>query len=178
MRLRMLILALLIPSVASTQTSKPNFSGTWEIDQSQSTSKVTPKPNPNGSSTVPANAPPPPPPSRKALPAIIVHREPRLDITRPNPDIDTPTTLRYTTDGAENVNTEQFSTPSMAERSTTRWDGNKLVTEWKVERDGEVLLRARLVRTLSADGKTMTEDQRIESATSIRETHTVWTKQK
>lgn len=174
MKLRILIVAVLVASVANAQTPKPNFSGTWEIDPSQSTSKVTPKKE--GSSTVPSTAPPPPPPSRKALPAIIVHREPRLEITRPNVDVDTPTTLRYTTDGAENVNTEQFSTPGMAERSNTRWDGNKLVTEWRLERDGGVLLRARMVRSLSADGKTMTEDQRIESSTGIQEKHTVWIK--
>ena len=174
MRLRILMIAILVASVASAQTSKPNFSGTWEIDQDKSTSKVTPIKESN--STVPPNALPPPPPSRKALPAIIVHREPRLDITRPNPDVDTPTHLHYTTDGAENVNTEQFSTPGLSERSNTRWDGNKLVTEWRLVHNGEVTLRARLVRTLSADGTTMTEDQRIETATSIRESHTIWVK--
>ncbi|MBI1750216.1 MAG: hypothetical protein HYR59_06075 [Acidobacteria bacterium] len=176
MKLRVLIVAVVAASLAFAQASKPNFSGTWEVDPSRSTTKVIPKMD--GNSTVPSTASPPPPPSRKTLPAIIVHREARLDITRPNVDVETPTTLRYTTDGAENVNTEQFSTPGMAERSNTRWEGNKLVTEWRLEHNGKVVLRARMVRSLSADGKTMTEDQRIESATSIRETHTVWTKQK
>ena len=59
---------------------------------------------------------------------------------------------RYTTDGKENVN-EGFRGNSI--KSKTRWEGTKLVTESVMETPNGTR-EIKEVRSLSADGKTMT----------------------
>jgi len=82
-------------------------------------------------------------------------------------------TIKMTTDGKEKVN--QLSS-GLVHRSKTRSDGNELVTEWSIERDGKTSVRGMDRRSLSADGEELIDDRTI--AVSFAEQHfrIVWVK--
>jgi hypothetical protein len=143
------------------QAGKPDFSGAWKTDGSKSTTKITPvkKPDPGASEA------PPPPPLDEQPAEVIEQKGNRLRIGD----------LTFTLDGAENVN--QLG-QDITHKSRTHWDGNELVIEWVMERDGETLVKARQVRILSEDGKTQTVNTHVETSQVISDTHAVMAKQK
>jgi hypothetical protein len=142
------------------QARKPDFSGTWEADASKSTEKVTPVKNPDPAAP---DAPPPPPPGEQP-PEVIEHKGNRLKIGE----------LTFTLDGGENVNPVG---QGLLHKSKTHWEGSKLVTEFVLERDGEVLVRGRQVRSLADDGKTQTVDTHVQTPQVVSDAHAVMMKE-
>src|SRR5207244_3181476 len=105
---------------------KPDFTGRWRIDSAKSTHTSTPLKNPEPNAPPPP--PPPPPPDPNAPPIVITHNDPMLTIQESASHV-----VQLTTDGQENVNR---LSGSRLNRSTSRWDGDKLVTTWTLEADG------------------------------------------
>lgn len=170
MMTRPLSLLILTSLCLAAQVRKPNFSGNWEVDKTHSTIKTTPVKNPDPEAPP---APPPPPADRvwdMTPPEAIAHDEPQLTIT----DGNTPS-LKLTTDGKENVN----PLPNGAvNRSKTRWDGNQLVTEWSLERNGTAVLRGTDRRSLSEGGKELIDDRTVTTPFAETQFHIVWMKKK
>jgi hypothetical protein len=151
--------------------AKPNFSGRWDLDKDKSTARETFKKSPDPKA---ASGPPPPPADVDVPPEIIEHQEPMLKITLPDETGGEATTLTFMTDGKESVST--VSGGKVVRRSRSHWENGELVTEWTLERDGEIILRGREVRALSADGKVQIVDQHIETANAVRDIHSVFRK--
>ncbi len=156
------LIAIAALTLALAQTQKPDFSGTWQVDLQKSTSKKTFKANvdPNG-----PPAPPPPPDVPVWLPLEeIRHNEPHIKIAKRYEGGEVLSTLQITTDGKENIN--EMGDGEITHRSKTHWEGNRLVTEWTMERNGSVAIRGKDVRYF--DGKNLilertTEDSRSSS---------------
>jgi hypothetical protein len=120
-------------SLRGAEGSRPNFSGRWELDKTQSDLG--------------------PLPGDDSFIEFIEHQEPKLTITQVWKNAEGEHTLvwQLTTDGAENtsrMNQEEI-------KSRTTWEDNKLVTEWKMK-NGDILTEGNNVRFLSADSKTQT----------------------
>jgi hypothetical protein len=144
--------------------NKPNFTGTRKADVAKSTMTSTPRKNIDPD----ASPGPPPPPADLAFkmmpPETIAHKEPEL-VIRSGPN-----TLRLTTDGKENTNNHRFGVHT----STTRWDGRKLITNWKIEREGQVFMEGSDVRSLDRDGKTMIHNNTVRTSTIESISHIIW----
>jgi hypothetical protein len=160
--------------VMASQSSRPNFSGLWQEDQSKTTKKITPKANttPARSAEKPPPPPPPPPPPSGARPQpteIIEHREPLLKITKRG-------TLRFdlATDGKER---RDVIFGEMVQKTKAYWQGNKLVLELRTERAGKIVMEIREVRTLSGDGNRQFVEQKVSNLESETETHLILVKQ-
>src|SRR5690349_5320823 len=83
-----------LPALLPAQNAKPDLSGYWQNDRSQTTSKITPLKNPD------PNAPPsPPPPPDANYPNEVIDQEgARLSITVEGK---TPKTTTFSIDGKE-----------------------------------------------------------------------------
>lgn len=129
------------PSVgASSQTNaqvKPDFTGRWEIDSSQSTSTIVRGKN------APAG-----PPRVELYPEIIEHKEPAFETTNDLSDPKRRTVSATTTDGKEY---RQKVSDQQTYVSRTFWEGAKLITEWRLEHEGSILIDGRDSRSLSGD---------------------------
>jgi hypothetical protein len=158
--LRLLFSLAISVCLLLSQTKKPDFSGTWKVDQSKSTTTTTPAKNPNQAA---ADDAPPPPPLDEQPPEVIQQKGNNLRIGD----------LNFTLDGAENVNELG---QGITHKSKTHWDGNRLVTEWVMERDGATLVKAKQSRALSEDGKAQTVDTHVETSTVITDFHAVMVK--
>jgi len=141
-------LALALPAVARAQ-SKPDFSGSWTLDQSKSD----------------------PPPMRGGGGGGGGGREGRgrggfgggaqtirqsgneLSITSEGRG--GPQTMTYKLDGSESTNKVMGRGGEMDAKSKARWDGSKLVIETTREMGGNPVTITE-TRTLSSDGKEMT----------------------
>jgi hypothetical protein len=145
--------------------NKPNFTGTRKADVAKSTMTSTPRKNIDPDAPP---GPPPPPPADMAFkmmpPETITHKEPELVIQSG------PNTLRLTTDGKENTNNHRFG----VHKSTTRWDGRKLLTKWKIEREGQVFMEGSDLRSLDRDGKTLIHDNTVRTPTIETLSHIIW----
>ena len=120
-------------TLLAAEVSRPNFSGRWELDKTQSDFG--------------------PLPADDSAMELIEHQEPRLTITQVWKNVEGEHTLvwQLTTDGAENtsrINQQEI-------KSRTSWEDNKLVTEWKMK-NGAILTEGKNVRFLSADSNTQT----------------------
>jgi hypothetical protein len=132
---------LLALGVAAAAQDKPNFTGKWVMDASKS------------------DFGPMPPP--ESLVQEMDHKEPNLKIkvTQKGQQGERTSEASYTTDGAENENT-LFGSAKM--KSTTKWDGAKLVTVGKLDFQGnEVELKDTL--ELGEDAKVLTLTRDIKS---------------
>jgi len=159
------VLAAMSASTATSQTkTKPDFSGTWLLDQKKS--------NDSGLTT------------RPDLPIKITHQEPEFRLTRSSEKNGQPVehNFIYFTDGRgeENEATSVLTAnPSAVNaddlknrvtKSTTKWSGNKIVTrarlrtevaghflefeqvdEWKISDDGKVLTQTSRVIFQNSD---------------------------
>jgi hypothetical protein len=160
MLLRLLGSLVLVASLLLSQVRKPDFSGTWKPDPSKSTFKVTPVKNPDHA--VPDV--PPPSPHDEQPPEVIDQKDNTLKIGE----------LAFTLDGRENTNEHG---EGLFQKSKTHWEGNKLITEWVLEHDGQKLVTARQVRSLADDRKTQIVDTHIETPETIIDSHAVMGKQ-
>lgn len=129
---------LILAASVTFAADKPNFSGSWEMDATKSDF--------GGS---------PPPDSFKRK---IEHREPSLILTDEQVSpLGTEKVVRtYSTDGKET----SYQWMGGDVKSTAHWDGNAMVIVGKVDVGGTELTVAGTL-TLSADGKTLTESDKI-----------------
>lgn len=142
-----------------TQTTKPNFSGTWRFDKERSTSKKTIKATPGSN-----EAPPPPPPESAPPPQLIEHNEPRLKISVKIPGDDYEMVYELTTDGSENSN--WMPNHVVEHKSKSFWQGDRLITEFRMVMKDKVLIEGRETRSISSDGRTMVVERELEDSKS------------
>jgi hypothetical protein len=133
------------PSLANAV--KANFTGAWGIDSSQSTSII-----------VRGKSAPAGPPRIELYPEIIEHKDPVFNTTNDVPDPKRRTVSSTTTDGREY---RQKVSDQQTYVSRTFWQGATLVTEWRLEHDGSVLIDGRDSRNLSSDGLVQTVDRHL-----------------
>jgi len=122
---------------------KPNFSGNWKIDLAQSDFGGSPAPD--------------------SLTRKIEHNEPSLILTdEQSSALGAEKAVRkYTTDGKET--TYQWMGSDV--KSAAHWEGNAMAIVGKLDAGGtEVVVNSTL--TLSADGKTLTESDKLVAAGS------------
>jgi len=150
--------------------SKPDFTGRWKLDKAHSTAKTTfvGHPDLKGPSVPVA-------PEGHALdwirPETITHNEPSLVVVDESVDNRPARTYRLSTDGKPSVNTLPGGG---VDRSTTRWDGNRLVTEWVLEQSGMPIMRGTDRRSLSSDGSTMIQERKVVTPSHEDEFRMVW----
>jgi TonB family protein len=128
---------------AEASNTAVDFSGRWELDKTQSD---LPSPSPDN------------------LVQVIKQRGYELKITTTSQDWNTNKPiavtlfammvpeLSVTADNRESV--QPYGPGQM--RSRTRWEDNKLITEWTLKREGQVMVAGQWVRSLSEDGQTQT----------------------
>ena len=136
--LRALMAVLFLAASLTFAADKPNFSGSWKMDVSKSDF---------------GGSPPPDSFTRK-----IEHSEPSLILTdeQTSPLGQEKAVRKYTTDGKET--TYQWMGGDV--KSAAHWEGNAMVIVGKVDAGGaEIVVSGSL--TLSADGKTLTENDKI-----------------
>ena len=138
----------------AAQESKPNFSGKWELDVAKSEFGALPGPS-----------------SRTD---VIDHQEPKVKITVTvkGPQGERTFERNYTTDGKENTNT-QFN---MEVKSKTHWEGKVLVTELKLEIQGNPL-EIKEQWELSEDGKVLVIKRDLKSSQGDTSQKLVFSKQ-
>jgi hypothetical protein len=158
----------LVALLLLAQGTEPDFTGRWEVSKSGSTSKTTFIRHPELS-----GPPAPVPPTGHETdmrPQTITHREPSLVI------VDEPVgslparTLKLTTDGKPNINELQGG----VNRSSTRWDGKQLVTEWVLEQGGMPIIRGTDRRALSNDQSTLIQERTVLTPFYEEQLHIVW----
>ena len=140
-------LALALPAVAQAQ-SKPDFSGSWTLDQSKS----DPPPMRGGGGGGGGREGR----GRGGLgggPQTIKQSGNELSITTEGRG--GPQTMTYQLDGSESTNKVMGRGGEMESKSKAHWDGSKLVIETTRDMGGNMVTVTE-TRTLSSDGKEMT----------------------
>lgn len=154
------LVLLFVHSAASawTQDAKPNFSGTWNLDAAQSDFGPAPPPD--------------------SLVAVIDHKEPnvKITITQRSSMGDVTNERTFTTDGKENINKTRTMAGDADLKSTSKWDGKKLLTASKMEMPGATVALNDSWE-LSADGKVLTIVREIKTPQGDFATKTVYNKQ-
>jgi len=130
----------------NAQNLKP-FAGTWRVDPDKSQEKATPLKNPTANAP---DIPPPPPSDHKYTLEKIEEAGAVLKISGGEAG----TTAVYTIDpSGKEVSDTIPDAPGCVRVATTRWDKGKLVTEWKMQRNGETFMHGTDVHSLAADGQ-------------------------
>ena len=147
-----LTVAVSTKAAVDESTVRANFSGRWELDKTRSD---LPSPSPDG------------------FVQVIELDDPHLRITTTSKDwtaaearagrlVRKPIaitlfalTIPELSTNTDNQETVQKYGPGQL-RSKTRWEGDNLVTDWTLERDGQAAQTGTWVRSLSSDGKTQT----------------------
>jgi hypothetical protein len=130
----------------NAQTLK-QFAGTWRIDPDKSQEKATPLQSPNANAP---DIPPPPPSDRNYTLEKIQDAGALLKISGG----DAGTTAVYTIDpSGKEVSDAIPDAPGCVRVATTRWDKSKLVTDWKMQRNGETFMHGTDVHSLAEDGQ-------------------------
>jgi hypothetical protein len=160
---------LVVAGLLLTQGNKPDLSGRWEVSKSLSTAQTTFVEHPELS-----GPPAPVVPSDHAFdtmrPQTITHREPSFVITDEPIGNQPARTVKLSTDGKVNVN----EIPGGGlHRSSTRWEGKQLVTEWSLEHEGSVMMRGTDRRSLS-DGSTLIDERTVLTPRHETQFHIVW----
>ena len=138
-----LLAASLLASAYAQQ--KPNFTGTWKLNVAKSDFGMVPGP--------------------ESRTDVIVHADPSLTdkVSADTAQGKQEYTATYTTDGKEAVNKRG----PVEAKSILHWDGSKLVVDTKLNvNDQDITIKA--IWTLSADGKTLTQNAHL--AASMGET--------
>ncbi len=133
-----ILMSIAALAFATSLAAKPNFSGTWTLNVSKSDFGMLPGPT-----------------SRTD---VIDHNDPVLKdaVTQATEQGPLNLTLTYTTDGKE-VTNEQGP---MTVKSTLSWDGDNLVVNSSTSIQGNDIT-IKQVWTLSADGKTLTQNAHL-----------------
>lgn len=154
----LLTLAALLPAAALAQT--PDFSGTWKINMIKSDAA----PQGRGGQQM----------DMSNMMLAVTQTAEALTIVQTGMGQERTTT--YYLDGRESTN--RAGRGDM--KSTSKWDGAKLVTEGSSTFEGpngQVTMTMKEVRELSADGKTMTVTTTSDSPMGTRTRKTVFDKQ-
>ncbi|HEY1338782.1 MAG TPA: hypothetical protein VGF59_14800, partial [Bryobacteraceae bacterium] len=104
-------------------------------------------------------------------PQTITHRDPSLVIIDESAESLPARTFKLTTDSKPN-NSELPD--GNVNRSSTRWDGNQLVTEWVLEQGGTPIMRGSDRRTLSSDGSKLIQETTVLTPLHEAQLHIVW----
>jgi hypothetical protein len=147
------------------QATRPDLSGTWEIDVAHSSESITPLP---GDPDTPRPPAPPPGMAWKAFsPEILTHKDSELKIQVGSRK----EVLELTTDGKENVNR---MANGRVHRSTTRWEGERLVTQWRLEQNDGVFTEGSDVRIIADGGRALLDDRATRTPWAEAKYHIVW----
>jgi len=137
---------VLVAASLSAQSLK-QFVGIWRVDPDKSQEKATPLQNPNANAP---DIPPPPPSDHKYTLEKIQQAGAQLKISGGEAG----TTAVYTIDpSGKEVSDAIPDAPGCVRIATTRWDKDKLVTEWKMQRNGETFMHGTDVHSLADDGQ-------------------------
>ncbi len=128
-----------------------DFSGTWHINPDKVVSKIhLPKTPPNNAPPIP---PPPPPDHEYTLEQIRLSGH-ILKISGGEAG----TTAVYTIDpSGKEVSDVIPDAPGSVRTASTQWRDGKLVTEWKMLRNGEEFMHGTDTRSLAPDGQQIVE---------------------
>jgi len=141
-------LLVLVAASATPQDAKADFSGKWSLDVAKS------------------DFGPAPPPESMVI--IAEHKEPNLKVTTTQTGQQGVVTneRNITTDGKENTNKMRAMGAEQEVKSTTKWEGKKLLTalkfdiqgatieindSWELSEDSKVLTVGRLIKTPQGD---------------------------
>ena len=117
-------------------------------------------------------------PAPESIVHVIAHKEPALKVesTQTTQQGTTTNARNLTTDGKENTNTMRLMGGEQEVKSTTKWDGNKLVTALAVAVQG---MSADILDSwdLSADGKVLTISRQFKTSQGDFTQKTVYNKQ-
>jgi hypothetical protein len=138
--------AFLFVSTALNAQKLQDFTGTWRVDPNKVQEKATPVKNPPGNAP---EVPPPPPAEHKYT----------LEQIRQSGDVlkisggEAGTTAVYTIDQSGNEVSDTIpDAPGSVRIASTHWDGGNLVTEWKMQRNGEAFMHGTDVHSIASDG--------------------------
>lgn len=123
---------------AGQAQAKPNFSGEWKLNAEKSDFGPMPAPD--------------------KMSMKIDHKDPALNVStsQSGPNGDMTMDAKYNTDGSETTN----SFGPMEAKSTCKWDGDALVVNTKLNAQGaDITINGKW--TLSADGKTLTQNAHV-----------------
>ena len=139
--LRALMAVLFLAASLTFAADKPNFSGSWKMDVSQSDFGGSPAPD--------------------SFTRKIEHSEPSLILTdeQTSPLGQEKAVRKYTTDSKETT----YQWMGNEVKSAAHWDGSTLVIVGKVNAGGTDLVVTSSI-TLSSDGKTLIESDKIAAA--------------
>jgi hypothetical protein len=128
-----------------------DFTGTWRIDPNQVQERVSvPTTPPDSAPTIP----PPPPPNHEYTLEHIRRSRHILRISGGEAG----TTTVYTIDpNGKEVSDLVPDAPGSVRIASSHWSGGKLITEWKMVRDGEVFMHGTDTRSLTPDGHQILE---------------------
>jgi len=144
--------ALIVAGAPLRAQQKPNFSGNWKINQVKSNFGGVPAPD--------------------TFTRKIVHAEPSISIDeeQATPIGPQKTSRKMTTDGKEST----FNASGADVKATAKWDGNSLLVVSSVPDIG-ISYNDRM--TLSADGKTLTSEVRVDTPQGAVDVKVVFEKQ-
>jgi hypothetical protein len=147
------------------QATHPDLSGAWQIDIARSTEGITPLPSDPDTPRPPS---PPPGMAWKAFsPEIVTHKDPDLRIQVGS----TKDLLQLSTDGQQNVNP---MTNGRVHKSTSRWEGDTLVTHWRLEQNGSAFTEGSDARTIGRGAQELINDRTIRTPWAEAKYHIVW----
>ena len=152
------------PLLLAAQSSHPNFSGKWRIDPTRVQEHATVVPNPQRDAPA---IPPPPPPNRHYTVEQIEQSGSVLKISGGEAGA----TAVYTIDPSGKEVSDSIG-PEIVRVSKSHWDDGRLVTDWRMERNGEVVMHGTDTRSLTTDGLQIV-DRLIESPRHQAEVHLV-----
>ena len=141
-------LLVLVAASATPQDAKADFSGKWSLDVAKS------------------DFGPAPPPESMVI--VAEHKEPNVKVTTTQTGQQGVVTneRNITTDGKENTNKMRAMGAEQEVKSTTKWEGKKLLTaltfdiqgatieindSWELSEDSKVLTVGRLIKTPQGD---------------------------
>ena len=152
---RSMVVFLGLASLATGQSPPPprvDLSGTWMPDLNRHRRRTEPRNPDRGAPAVPAA----PPGGVLLLPPVrVIDQGPVVVFDFLGEDGRAMTSLRFTTDGAENLN-PRGNAPAHVSRS--RREGRTLRTEWRLMREAVEALSGVDTWTLSEDGATLTQE--------------------
>jgi hypothetical protein len=145
-----IILCLFLARPISAQKLQ-DFAGTWRIDPDKVQEKVSLVESPPGNSPA---IPPPPPSDHKFTPELIRQSEGELKISGGEAG----TTAVYTIDlSGKQVSDPIPDAPGCVRIATSRRSDGKIVTEWRMDRDGQTFMHGTDTRSLTPGGQQIVE---------------------
>lgn len=166
-----LVVALLFfVSIGLALDIRQDFSGTWVPDSTRSTTnkKLKAQPDPK------APPAPPAPPEGSIYPTERIEQKgTNVTITALDEKGNTISTLILSADGMERIN----KMGTVTHKSVTLWEERRLVTEWKLERDGAVFMQGKDIRELSEDEASLTLHKHAEDSKSVSDMVIVFKRQ-